>query len=63
MLRNFILVIWATILNWFVFPYLLYGPDLVPDNWDKNYAIQIFLAILSAIYLSAILDWLWENLE
>lgn len=58
MIRNLILVIWAVILNWFVFPFMLYGADLAPVSWDKNYAVQIFLAIFSAIYLSAILDWM-----
>ena len=60
-LRLFILVIWALILNVFVIPFLLYGPDLVPDFWDRRYAIQIFAAIISAVYLSAILDWIFEE--
>jgi hypothetical protein len=60
-LRAFILVIWALILNLYVFPVILYGPDLVPDFWDRRYAIQIFAAIISAVYLSTILDWIFEK--
>lgn len=61
MLKLFVLAIWCLILNSFVFPLLLYGPDLVPESLGKLFAYQIFLAIISGVYVGSIISWIFEE--